>query len=349
MNRVTIADVAREAGVSTQTVSRVINNKAEISPSTRELVMEVIERLGYRPSSVARSLATNRTLAIGLVVPDIANPFFPEIARGAEDTLRERGYEIFLCNTIEDPEREKAVLSALEDKRVDGAIICSSRLPEDQLFPRLRRQQAVVLVNRPAPPELAGSVCVDDACGTVQAVQHLLSAGREVIGFLSGPPRSHSARERTRGFEQALSAAGRGSAPELMVPCAPDHEGGHEAALSLLSGRRDIDGLICYNDLVAVGALRACAELGLGVPDDVSIVGCDDIMIAGLISPSLTTIHVSKYEIGATAARMLLDRIGGRHEPSEAILKPELVVRKSAPHANRSRDDHGQATNNGEG
>lgn len=339
VNRITIADVAREAGVSTQTVSRVINNKAEITATTRESVMKVIERMGYRPSGVARSLATNKTLAVGLVVPDIANPFFPEIARGAEDALREKGYEIFLCNTIEDPERETAVLSALEDKRVDGAIICSSRLPDEQLFPRLQRQQAVVLVNRPAPPEIASSVCVDDASGTMQAVHHLLKTGCEVIGFLSGPLRSHSARQRAQGFEKALSATDRQPEPNLMVSCAPDNEGGYDAALSLLSERRDIDGLICYNDLVAVGALKACSELGLSVPGDVSIIGCDDIMVAGLISPALTTIRVSKYELGATAARLLLDRIAGHYEKSEVVLEPELVVRESAPHTNRSNHD----------
>jgi len=330
--------VAREAGVSRQTVSRVLNGKAEISASTRESVMKVIERLGYRPSGVARGLATNRTLAIGLVVPDIANPFFPEIARGAEDTLRRQGYEMFLCNTIEDPELEKAVLSALEDKRVDGTIVCSSRLPDEELYPRLRRQQAVVLVNRPAAPDLAGSVCVDDASGTAQAVHHLLSAGREVIGFLSGPPRSHSGKERLKGYQAALSMAGRELEPGLMVPCTPNPEGGYDAARYLLSERHDINGLICYNDLVAVGALRACAELDLRVPDDVSVVGCDDIMIASLVSPALTTLRVPKYEIGSEAARMLLDRIAGRYDQTEVVLEPELVVRMSAPSANTPGD-----------
>jgi LacI family transcriptional regulator len=205
-NRITIADVAREAGVSRQTVSRVLNDKDEISASTRESVMRVIERLGYSPSGVARSLATNRTLTVGLVVPDITNPFFPEIARGVEDVAREHGYEMFLCNSVEDPGREKHVLRALEDKRVNGTIICSSRLPEARLFERLRRQRAAVLVNRLAPPELAGTVRVEDAEGTVQAVDHLLHSGRRMIAFLCGPPNSHGATERARGFETPFRA-----------------------------------------------------------------------------------------------------------------------------------------------
>jgi LacI family transcriptional regulator len=328
---ITIADVAREAGVSTQTVSRVLNGKDEISPSTRESVMEVIERLGYRPNSVARSLVTNRTYAIGLTVPDICNPFFPDIARGAEDAARERGYEIFLCNTVEDPGREETVLRALEDRRVDGAIICSSRLSDDRLYPWLRRQRAAVLVNRLAPLEVAGSVRMDDAFGTTQAVRHLLASGRKAIGLLAGPPASHSGKERTRGFKAALSAANCGLGLDLVVPCVPNSEGGYEAALSLLSAHPATGGLVCYNDLVAVGALRACAKLGLRVPDDVAIVGCDDTMVASLVSPALTTLRAPRYQIGVHAVRMLLDHIGGHRELAEMVLRPELVVRESAP------------------
>lgn len=327
MNRITIADVAREAGVSRQTVSRVLNDKMEISASTRESVMRVIEHLSYSPSGVARSLATNRTLTVGLVVPDITNPFFPEITRGVEDVAREHGYEMFLCNSVEDAGREERVLQALEDKRVDGTIICSSRLPQERLFPRLRQQRAAVLVNRPVPSELAGTVRVEDADGIVQAVDHLLKSGRSVIGFLCGPPNSHSAGERAMGFERALPAGDR----DLMRPCPPNPEGGYEAALALLSERPEVDGLVCYNDLVAVGGLRACAELGLDVPVEIAVVGCDDIMVAGLLSPALTTLRVPKYEIGASAASMLLDRIRGRPGESEVLLKPELIVRESAP------------------
>jgi len=332
---ITITDVAREAGVSAQTVSRVLNDKREISAATRERVFRFIERLGYRPNSVARSLVSNRTFAIGLTVPDICNPFFPDIARGAQDTAREHGYEVFLCNTIEDPGREEAVLRALEDRRVDGAIVCSSRLPDDKLFPWLERQHAAVLVNRPVPAEVAGGVRMDDASGTRRAVEHLLESGRRGIVFLAGPPHSHSGAERTRGYEGALSAAGIEPEAGLVVPCGPTVEGGHKGAHALLAWRSGVDGLVCYNDLAAVGALRACEELGLRVPDDVAVVGCDDIMLAGLVSPALTTLRAPKYKIGAHAVRMLLDHIDGRREQAEVILQPELVVRASAPHDGR--------------
>jgi LacI family transcriptional regulator len=328
---VTIADVAREANVSTQTVSRAINNKGEISPETRQRVLEVIERLGYRPNSIARGLATNRTLTLGLVVPDIANPFFPEVARAAEDLALEHGYNMFLCNTIEDPDREAAVLGLLEDKRVDGVILCASRLPDERLLPLLRRHKAVVLVNRPAPTEVAGIVRLDDVEGARRVVRHLLASGRGTLGLLAGPATAYSGQARARGFNAALADAGREHDPRRARQCPPYLEGGYQAALDLLAAHPEIDGLVCYNDLVAIGALQACRELGRDVPRDIAIVGCDDILLAGLVSPALTTLRVSKSMIGARAVQMLLDRIHGREAQAEVVFTPELVVRASAP------------------
>jgi LacI family transcriptional regulator len=328
---VTIVDVAREANVSTQTVSRALNNKGEISLETRQRVLEVVERLGYRPNSIARGLATNRTLALGLVVPDITNPFFSELARGVEDVALEHSYNVFLCNTIEDPKREVTMLGLLEDKRVDGVILCSSRLPDEQLLPLLRRHKAVVLVNRPAPPEVAGIVDVDDADGSRQAVQHLLAAGRQILGLLSGPPAAHSSWARSEGFAAGLMAAGRPVYPALIRHCTPYLEGGYQTARALLAEHPEVDGLVCFNDLVAIGALQACAELGRRVPADVAIVGCDDILLAGLVTPALTTLRVSKPAIGAHAVHMLLDRLQGRDGQAEVVVTPELIVRASAP------------------
>ncbi len=329
---VTIADVAREAGVSTQTVSRVINNKGEISAETRRLVVDVIQRMGYRPSSVARSLVTRRTLSLGLIVPDITNPFFPEIARGAEDVALAAGYSLFLCNTTEQADREVAVLRLLEEKRVDGVVVCSARLPDDQLVPMLRRQRTVVLVNRIVPDGVvSGVVRVDDASGTRQAVRHLLGGGRVRLAMLAGPPTSWGGQERVRGFLEELQRGGVPLDPELIISCPPYLDGGYQATKQVLALCGSIEGLVCYNDLVAIGALQACHDLGVRVPEDVAIVGCDDILLAGLVTPPLTTIRVSKYEIGASAVRMLLSRIAGTQTAEEVILRPELVVRSSAP------------------
>jgi LacI family transcriptional regulator len=329
--KVTIADVAREAGVSSQTVSRVINNKGELKAETRRLVVEVIERLGYRPSSIARSLATNRTYTLGLSVPDIDNPFWPGIARGIEDVAWERGYHVFLCNTTEDPKREEGVLQLLEDKRVDGVIVAGSRLPDERLLPLIEKHPAAVLVNRQLPGGAVGSVRIDAAHGARLAINHLLARGRRCIAHLAGPPTSQNSQGHINGYTAALRAAGRTVDPELIRPGAPYREDGLIAAKSLLAARPDIDALYCYNDLVAIGAVQACAELGLRVPDDIAIVGYDDILFAGLVTPALTTLRISKYHVGAAAAQMLFERINGQTEQNEIIMTPELVIRASAP------------------
>jgi LacI family transcriptional regulator len=329
--KVTIADVAREAGVSAQTVSRVINNKGEISPATRQSVLAVIERLGYRPSSIARSLAMRRTQTIGLSAPDIANPFWPEIARGVEDTAWERGYHVFLCNTTEAPEREAAVLRLLEDKRVDGVIIAGSRLPDAELLPLVAAHQAAVFVNRVLPESGAGSVRVDAREGAMQAVRYLVSRQRRQIAFLAGPANSQTSHNHWHGFLAALAEAGIPARREWMIHCLPYLEGGYATAKALLHAFSDIDALYCYNDLIAVGALQACAEFGRRVPDDVAVVGCDDILLARIVTPALTTLRVSKYDVGVVAARMLFDRIDGHAERDDYVIAPELVVRASTP------------------
>jgi LacI family transcriptional regulator len=248
-SNVTIADVAREANVSTQTVSRAINNKGEISQETRQRVLEVIERLDYRPNSIARGLATNRTLTLGLVVPDIANPFFPEVARGAEDLALEHGYNLFLCNTIENPDREAAVLGLLEDKRVDGVMLCAARLPDERLLPLLRRHKAVVLVNRTAPAEVAGIVRLDEGAGSRQVVRHLLASGRRALGLLAGPPMAYSSQARALGFNAALAEAGLASHPQRVRHCPPYLEGGYQAARDLLAAHPAIEGRVSSREV----------------------------------------------------------------------------------------------------
>jgi LacI family transcriptional regulator len=329
--RISIADVAREAGVSRQTVSRALNGKGEISDATLHRVQEVIDRLDYRPSSIARGLATRHTRTIGLIVPDIANPFFADISRGADDAAHAAGYSLLLCNAVEDPDREAELLRTLEQRAVDGVVLCSSRLPEETLADLVKRHDAVVLINR----SLVGcsNVCVDDARGAVILVQHLLGSGRRHIGLLAGSQISHSSGERARGYADAMLAAGKDPEPTLIMHCdSPDIDGGYRAALSLLNVRPDVDGMICYNDLVATGALRACAELGRRVPDDIAVAGADDILLARLVTPALTTLRVDRQDIGATALRKLLDQL---HNASEAcntlVFQPELILRASAP------------------
>ncbi len=338
-DRITIADVAREVGVSMMTVSRVINGRGDVSGATRQRVLEAVERLGYRPSGIARGLATRHTGTLGLVVPDIANPFFAEVARGVEEVAYSQGYNVFLCNTDEDPARELDVLGSLEEKRVDGVVLCSSRLSDEDLQMAVDAYPAVVLVNRKAGQHVS-TVVVDDVLGGRLATGHLIARGHRAIGFLSGPQGSHSGQGRLEGYAIEMASARLRRETRWIEPCGPTAEQGRLAALRLLRGSIELTALICYNDLVAVGALHACRELGRDVPGSVAIVGFDDIPVAALVTPALTTCRVSRHELGARAVGLLLEHVRGegyaagegRGAPAAVVaLKPELVVRASAP------------------
>jgi LacI family transcriptional regulator len=312
--RVTMADVAKQAGVSLMTVSRIVNNKGDISEATTLRVQGVIERLGYRPSGIARSLATSRTRTLGLVVPDNANPFFSEVARGAEHLAYQEGYNIFLCNTEEQKQREMDVLRSLEEKQVDGIILVSSRLDEDDLRAVVMRSPTTVLVNRHLKMDGVGEVLID------------------AIGVLAGPPASYSGQRRAEGYLATMQSAGLTPQPGWVANCPPRIEGGMDVACQMLKAHPELTALFCYNDLVAIGALKACTQMGLPVPTDIAIVGYDDILLAGLVTPALTTCYVPRYEIGQQAVSLLLEHIGGCEGGCEEIMvQPELVVRASAP------------------
>ncbi len=331
---VTVADIAREAGVSMMTVSRVINNKSEVSSATRQRVLEIIDRLNYTPSGIARSLATNRSGTIGLVIPDVSNPFFADVARGAEQVAWAEGYNIFLCNTEENTQRELAVLQSLEEKRVDGVVLFS-RLESRKLASVLKHQSASVLINRQAAKNNShtiGTVRLDDELGGQLVAGHLLDRSHRKIGFLAGPITSHSGQARTKGYLQTLADAGVPTNPLWVHPCAPTVEGGQAGTRELLRTQPELTALFCFNDLVAVGALQACAELGRAVPRDLAIAGYDDIPLAALVTPSLTTCRAPRYELGAEAVHLLLNRIRGCTEScDEVVLRPQLIIRASAP------------------
>lgn len=329
--RVTMEDIAREAGVSTMTVSRVLNNKGETSADTRERIYRIANELDYRPSRIARSLATQQSYTLGLIVPDIANPYFAELASGAEKIAWEQGYNVLLCNTQENAEREQDVLRLLEETQVDGVLLCATRLPDDVLLPLLEKHRAVVLLNREIDSEAVGMVNVQDDYGAQIAVQHLIQRGRQQIGFLAGPPNSQSARLRARGFLRAHAAAQRPTHNLPQLDCAPDSRGGHTAARRLLEQHPALDALFCYNDLVAVGALQACREMGKRVPQDIAIVGCDDIPLASLVWPPLTSVRADVHHLGELALHMLIKCVQGKQPQPQIRIKPQLVIRESAP------------------
>jgi LacI family transcriptional regulator len=334
--RVIIADVAKAAGVSMMSVSRVINNKEGVSQETRQAIEQVIQKLDYHPNILARGLATQRTGTLGLVVPDVSNPFFSGVVRGVERAAFAEGYSILVCDTDEDPQRELDVLELLLEKWVDGLVLCSSRLEQQKLQSVLVQYPATVLVNKQLEsmnaPLSVGCVLINDKAGGQMATDHLIKSGHKMIGFLSGPTVSQSSRWRDKGYRQALMEAGLPYRPELVLPCAPTVEGGQQAAAQLLMDHPEITALFCFNDLVAVGVIQACNESGRVIPDELAIVGYDDIILAPLVTPPLTTCRVAREELGRLATSLLLERLGGCTEGCEKrILQPELIVRASAP------------------
>ena len=335
-SRVTMSDVAQRAGVSLMTVSRVINNKGDVSSETRQRVQEVIEELGYRPSGIARSLAGGQTYTIGLVVPDIANPYFSGVAHGVAQVANEEGFGVLLCDCEEQPERELAALDVLEEKRVDGVIVAAPRSTKDELLPVLKHHPNAVVVNRLFDSHdtsiAVGYVLNDDRAGGYMITRHLLGQGYEAVGFLAGPKNSFGSIQRLVGYQAALKEGGVDFDPDLVRHCPPTVEGGRQAATRLLQERPEIRALFCFNDLVAIGVLQCCPYLGRQAPDDLAIIGYDDIPMASWVTPALTTCHVAFEEMGRRAVQLLIEHISGCTERCENIvMKPELIIRASAP------------------
>ncbi|MDX9952611.1 MAG: LacI family DNA-binding transcriptional regulator [Anaerolineae bacterium] len=332
IKRPTLADIADAASVSLMTVSRAINNKPGVSEELRQEILALANELGYHPNQIARGLATNQTTSVGLIVPDNTNPFFAQIARGVEDAAYEHGYSVFLVNTVEDPTRELEALNSLWQKDVDGLIWCSARVSVEDLKVQLNRFPAVVLLNRELEEPLSHAMTlnVHDHRGARLAVAHFVGRGRRRIAYLNGPSHSLSAHRRLQGYYAALTAANLPLDSLLEECCIPDTESGYEAALALLKRCPDVDAILAFNDLVAVGAMQACQALGRRVPEDIGIIGFDDIPLATIIKPQLTTLHVNLMHIGKVAMQSLLDMMGGVVCPAAMLIEPELYVRDSA-------------------
>ena len=331
--RVTIADVAKEAGVSMMTVSRAINNKGGISEATRQRILKIADEMGFQPSGLAQGLATQRTATVGLVVPDIANPFFALIARGIENVAYNNGYNVFLLNTDEDRNREAAALNSLWQKQVDGLILCSSRLAQAELNSWLKKFQYVVLVNRVLETAVS-DVCtinIDDRIGAQKVMEHFFATGHKNIAFIAGPEYSLSSQERLIGYQTSLEKHNLSVRPELIQYCMPDTAGGYEAAMTLLQKDLGITAVFAYNDLTATGVLRACKEQNMHVPSDIEIVGVDNIPLASLVTPALSTLHIDKRELGAMAMRTLVQLLKSKQPPeiNQQLIKPTLILRET--------------------
>ncbi len=331
--RATITDVAAEAGVHPSTVSRVLTgNAAEtIRPETRERILVVADRLGYRPSALARSLRLRRTLTLGMLVPDITNPFFSSIIKGAEAAARERGYNLILCNSEDDPGLEAQYLGVLRERQVDGLLIASSQMADDTIDALRADGFPFVLVNRAVSDCEDLVVIVDNRAAAAAAVAYLASLGHRRIAHIAGPQNTTTGVERREGYLGVVRDLGLDADPGLIVEAdAFSEDAGGRAMASLVGAGVGPSAIFGANDLIVIGALQALREAGLRVPADVSIVGFNDIPLAGLLEPALTTIRVPQLEMGIRGAHLLIDRLEGRPiADARVTLATELVVRAS--------------------
>jgi LacI family transcriptional regulator len=334
----TIKDVALRAGVSVTTVSHVVNDTRHVSAKGRERVELAIRELGYVPNAMARSLKSNTTSTLGMLIPNSSNPYFAEIVRIVEDRCFGAGYTLVLCNTDDEPHRQSVYLQVLAERRIDGLIVVSTGAgDDDSLVTQLRGlRMPTVLVDR----EIADPACdlVETAHmqGGLLAVRHLLSLGHKRIACIGGPVGVMPSEQRIEGWRMALAEAGATpNADALLWRGGFTSQGGYEAMHAILRTEQAPSAVFVCNDLMAIGALRAAHESGVRVPDDLSIVGFDDIELSAYTSPALTTVAQPKERIGALAVDMLLERVGGkRRDARKVVLQPELRVRAStARHA----------------
>ncbi len=327
--RVTLRDVARQAGVSIKTVSRVVNGQADVAEETQRRVKAAIDQLGYRPNRIAQGLVTNRTRTIGLILADITNPYFAEVALSIQEHVRAQDYNMFLYNSRGDPQEEMNALRSLAMHGVDGIILFPTHQSVQNLAQFAPTYQTLVLIDHEHPG--ASSVLVELYRGACLAAEHLIEQGHRTIGMLSEPIYSSQRGRRLRGFSETLRAHGLPAQADQVVYASPTTEGGREGALRLLQQTPSITAIFAQNDLMALGAINACRQMGLKTPEECAVVGFDDIQFASVISPALTTVRIDRRALG----QMAVDRLMAMMKEPGRVWPPlrldvELMVRQSA-------------------
>ncbi|WP_346279304.1 LacI family DNA-binding transcriptional regulator [Pseudonocardia sp.] len=331
--RPTVSDVAELAGVHRSTAARALNPTTSglLTRETVARVLDAAQRLQYTPNTIARGLRTSRSSTIGVLIPDLTNPLFPPILRGVEEAIMPLGYTALIVNTDNDPERETANFHALLARQVDGLIVATARQHDPMLDEATRRGVAVVLVNRGTGSRQFPLVAGDDREGVRDAVAHLVGLGHGRIAHLAGPSGVSTATVRASAFREAVAEHGLASeAAPVVGSDGYTEQGGADSMRQVLDSHPGTTAVLAGNDLIALGALRALQARGLRCPQDVSVVGFNDMRFADALSPALTTVRVPHRLLGFEAARLLLERIGTPDTPSKTLLLPcELVVRES--------------------
>jgi LacI family repressor for deo operon, udp, cdd, tsx, nupC, and nupG len=326
---ISIKDIARAAQVSHSTVSRALRDSPLVRQETRALIRKIADEQGYTVSAVARGLVTRRTSTIGVVVTTIADPFVASVVSGIEDAAEERGYSVLLANSNADPDREVRVVRSFGERRVDGIIVTSSRVGA-LYFPLMERMRVpVVLLNNQHPSEFAHSVLIDNVQASLEATRHLVRLGHRRIGYIGDRFGHQSDAERFAGYRLAVEEAGMEFSPELVVHGDGKSEGGGQAMAQILALRNPPTAVFCYNDMSALGAMRQIRARGLKIPDDISIVGFDDLFLCEHLEPPLTTVRQPMRRMGRMAMETLLQIFDGADSPHNLRVEGQLIIRQS--------------------
>jgi len=326
----TIHDVAREAGVSIATVSRVLQGSSKVLPETQERINDAIRRLNYRPNRLAQQFRSQETKNILVIVPEIGNTFYSDILAGIKSVAIKNGYSILIVDSNSDPAAERHFYEMLVQKQVDGIIAFSTALPTAELQ-SYAAQYPVVIGCRYVSDETLPNVTIDNEKASSDITNYILSLGHKKICYLAGPADTHVYRARLNGFLDAVRSRGVDVPRNRIVRCEANIQGGYDAVANLLNSREKFTAIVASGDTMAVGAIRALNNFGYHVPDDVAVVGFDDIELSRLFSPSLTTVRQPKYLIGSRSMEIMLDLIAGKPLLSyRTVLDYELVIRESS-------------------
>ena len=324
--------IARMANVSLGTVSHVLNDSARVREPLRKRVLEAVEALGYQPSQLARGLRRDKTDMIGMIIPDVTNPFFPAVVRGAEDVAFSKGYRLILCNTDNDHTKELAHLNALRTYLPAGLLVIPSTFSDIAAQTESYRKAgtAVVCVDRMPRHWNGDSVTVANEEGAYRATRFLIQMKHRQIAMITGPLHLTNAQERLNGFRRAMHEARVSISPDYIQEATFDKQAGYEKSMVLLRMLPRPTAFFAGNDMIALGVLLAIRGMGLRCPEDISVIGFDNLDFAETTSPSLSSVHQSGYQLGATAARIVLDRVSGDASPAKhCVLQTELKVRES--------------------
>lgn len=324
----TMKEVARLANVSVSTVSHVINKTRFVSSSTRQKVLKAMDKIGYHPNMIARSLRRRKTNTIGLVISDITNPFFPGVVRGIEKQLIKKGYSIILTNTDDDIEKEKNLVTLLYGKRVDGFIIVTAGGESKHIESLIQLRVPVVLLDRKISGLKLDAVLVDNEGGTRKLTEYLINLGHKRIGIITGPLNVFTGKERLNGYLKALQEYSLPRDDELIKTGDFRQESGYSLTLELLSLSSPPTAILACNNLVGIGAMDALKEKGIRIPDEIELVIFDDLPWFGHLNPPLTVVAQPTFKLGEMAAKLLLEQIRGRKKPKEIVLEVELKKRQ---------------------